>query len=82
MIGDELSESFCLVPSGSEPSLAAQKRENAALKAEIEALQSRLEATERVIQLRKDQDLHLRESIVMARREVSIMIKWRRRGVV
>ncbi|KAJ8699858.1 hypothetical protein PTI98_002937 [Pleurotus ostreatus] len=68
-VGDELSESFCLVPSGSEPSLAAQKRENAALKAEIEALQSRLEATERVIQLRKDQDLHLRESIVMARRE-------------
>ncbi|PFH52376.1 hypothetical protein AMATHDRAFT_74173 [Amanita thiersii Skay4041] len=67
--GDELSESFCLVSTAVEPSLTALKRENARLKTEADATQKRLEAMERVIQLRKEQDLQLRESIFLATRE-------------
>jgi hypothetical protein len=46
------------------------RKDNAMLKADVEALQKRLAAAERALQLRKDQDQHLRDSIFMARREV------------
>jgi cell division protein FtsB len=64
---DDLSESFCVVPSDS--SVNVLKAENASLKAKIEALKSQLAATERVLKVRKEQDQQLRDSIVMARRE-------------
>lgn len=68
--GDHLSESFCLIPSGDEPSPAALKKENTSLRAETAALQKRLKATERMLQMRKEQDVHLRDSIFQATREV------------
>ncbi|KAL0947137.1 hypothetical protein HGRIS_013268 [Hohenbuehelia grisea] len=67
--GDDLSESFYMIPGGVDPSPAALKRENVILKADIDSLQTRLEAAERMLQLRKEQDQQLRDSIVMARRE-------------
>jgi uncharacterized protein YhaN len=69
-VGDELSESFCLIPSGSDPTPSSLKKENANLKAQIETIQKQLAATERVLKLRKEQDQQLKESIVLARREV------------
>ncbi|KAF8633751.1 hypothetical protein AX17_004406 [Amanita inopinata Kibby_2008] len=67
--GDEMSESFCLIPTGPELLPTALKRDNARLKAEAEVMQKRLETMERVIQLRKEQDLQLRDSIFQATRE-------------
>ncbi|KII88963.1 hypothetical protein PLICRDRAFT_53460 [Plicaturopsis crispa FD-325 SS-3] len=67
--GDDSSESFCMIPSGSDPSPSTLKKENAALKAEMNAMRQRLTATERIMQLRKEQDQQLKDSIVMARRE-------------
>ncbi|RDB24119.1 hypothetical protein Hypma_008789 [Hypsizygus marmoreus] len=67
--GDDLTESFLVIPSGNEPSPATLKKENATLKLEADSLKKRLEATERVLQLRKEQDLQLRESIVQATKE-------------
>jgi hypothetical protein len=70
--GDHLSESFCLIPSGDEPSPAALKKENTSLRAETAALQKRLKATERMLQMRKEQDVQLRDSIFQATREVCL----------
>ncbi|KAF8232363.1 hypothetical protein L208DRAFT_1397567 [Tricholoma matsutake] len=67
--GNELSESFYLIPSGRESSSADLKQQNAQLRLEIEAMQKRLETTERILQLRKEQDLQLRDSIFQATRE-------------
>ncbi|KAF8985621.1 hypothetical protein BDQ17DRAFT_1315583 [Cyathus striatus] len=67
--GDELSESFLLISSEPEPSSTTLKRENTVLKSELAVMQKRLEATERVLQLRKEQDLQLRDSIFQATRE-------------
>lgn len=50
------------------------KKENVALKAEIELTQKRLEASERVLQMRKEQDMQLRESIVQASKEVNLFL--------
>jgi hypothetical protein len=44
--------------------------ENDTLKNDLGALQKRLATTERILQLRKEQDQQLKDSIVMARREV------------
>ncbi|KAH7916013.1 hypothetical protein BJ138DRAFT_1140485 [Hygrophoropsis aurantiaca] len=66
---DELSESFCLIPSGSDPSPLVLKRENLSLKAEVETMRQRLLTTERILQMRKEQDQQLRDSIVMARHQ-------------
>ncbi|KAF8969806.1 hypothetical protein BDZ97DRAFT_1792699 [Flammula alnicola] len=67
--GDDLSGSFFLIPSGSETSPAVLKKENEALKAEVSSTKSRLETAERILKLRKEQDMHLRDSIFMATRE-------------
>ena len=74
--GDDLSGSFCLIPSGPEPSSSTLKKENISLKTELASMKSRLETTERMLRLRKEQDLHLRDSIFMATREV-LSFLWR-----
>lgn len=71
--GNELSESFYMIPSDSEPSRSALKKENGSLKQELEAMSKRLAAAERIMQLRKEQDQQLRESIVMARHQVILL---------
>ena len=68
--GDDLSGSFCLIPSGPEPSSSTLRKENTSLKTELASMKSRLETAERILKLRKEQDLQLRDSIFMATREV------------
>lgn len=70
LLGDDLSGSFFLIPSGPDASLAALKRENDRLKSEISTSRNRLEAAEQILKLRKEQDMQLRDSIFMATREV------------
>ncbi|KAJ3830025.1 hypothetical protein F5880DRAFT_1469342, partial [Lentinula raphanica] len=65
--GDDLSGSFYVIPS--ESSFASLKKENSTLRVELERTQKRLEATEKVLQMRKEQDTQLRESIVQASKE-------------
>ncbi|KDQ59448.1 hypothetical protein JAAARDRAFT_33011 [Jaapia argillacea MUCL 33604] len=66
----DLTESFCLIPSSSsEPPISVLKKENASLKAEIEGMQQRLAATEKMLKIRCEQDQHLRDSILLARKE-------------
>lgn len=67
-----MSESFYLVPTDSGVPQAALKRENVKLKTEMESMRKRLEVMERAIQLRKEQDMQLRDSIFQATREVGI----------
>jgi len=67
--GDDLSGSFFLIPPGPEPSSSSLKKENISLKTELASMKSRLEATERILKLRKEQDSQLRDSIFMATRE-------------
>ncbi|KAF8638503.1 hypothetical protein AX16_010486 [Volvariella volvacea WC 439] len=66
---EDMSESFYVIPGSNEPSQRQLKQENKALKMEVEALRKKLETAERIIQLRKDQDKNLRESILQATRE-------------
>ncbi|KIK59694.1 hypothetical protein GYMLUDRAFT_226524 [Collybiopsis luxurians FD-317 M1] len=66
-LGDDLSGSFYVIPS--ESTMTALKKENTLLKAEMESIQKRLETTERVLHLRKEQDMQLRDSIVQASKE-------------
>ncbi|KAG5354168.1 hypothetical protein C0989_003681 [Termitomyces sp. Mn162] len=68
-LGDELSESFFVVPSGNEPSPMMLKKENSRLNLEAEAMKKRIEALEKTIHLRKEQDIQLRDSIVQATKE-------------
>lgn len=68
--GNDLSESFCMIPSDSERPRSDLKKENVSLKQDLEAMSKRLTAAERIMQLRKEQDQQLREIIVMARHQV------------
>jgi len=63
------SDSFCFIPSKSEPSPSALKEENKTLRSELEGTQKRLESAERMLKLRQEQDQQLRENIAVARRE-------------
>jgi len=63
------SDSFCFIPSKSEPSQLALKEENSILRSELEGMKKRLENTERMLKLRQEQDQQLRENIAVARRE-------------
>ncbi|KAF5358082.1 hypothetical protein D9756_001840 [Leucocoprinus leucothites] len=65
--GDDLSESFLVIPTGSEPGVL--RKENAALKVELANMQRKLEMAEKVLQLREKQDQQLRDSIYQAKRE-------------
>ncbi|KAJ6546464.1 hypothetical protein DFH09DRAFT_643900 [Mycena vulgaris] len=67
--GDELTESFFLIPSSSTSSPPTLKQDNASLKLEVDILKKRLEATERILQLRREQDAQLRDSIFQASKE-------------
>ncbi|CAK5277774.1 unnamed protein product [Mycena citricolor] len=64
--GDELAESFYLIPSSAEPTAIELKQENASLTLEIEVLKKRLENVEQAYQKK---DAHLRDSIYMATKE-------------
>lgn len=64
------SDSFCFIPSKSEPSQLALKEENITLRSELEGMKKRLENAERMLKLRQEQDQQLRENIAVARREV------------
>jgi hypothetical protein len=61
------SDSFCFIPSKSEPSQLAIKEENSILRS---GMKKRLENAERMLKLRQEQDQQLRENIAVARREV------------
>lgn len=74
MTGDDLSESFCLIPFESEPGTSALVKENVSLKQEVDEMQRRLCEAERVLQMRKEQDQLLRDSIVMARHQVGLTL--------
>jgi DNA repair exonuclease SbcCD ATPase subunit len=63
------SDSFCFIPSKSEPSPSALKEENNTLRSDLEAMQKRLESAERMLKLRQEHDQQLRENIAVARRE-------------
>lgn len=63
------SDSFCFIPSKSEPSQSALKEENSTLRSELEGMKKRLENAERMLKLRQEQDQQLRENIALARRE-------------
>ncbi|KIY51115.1 hypothetical protein FISHEDRAFT_38010, partial [Fistulina hepatica ATCC 64428] len=72
--GDELSESFLVIPSGQESNPAVLRKENAVLKAEIEVMKKQLQRTEHVIQMRREQDMQLRDSVYQATREAQRLI--------
>jgi len=67
--GDHLTESFFLIPSSSGSSPQNLNQDNAALRVEVDVLKRRLEATERALQLRREQDVQLRDSIFQATKE-------------
>ncbi|EIN03628.1 hypothetical protein PUNSTDRAFT_123217 [Punctularia strigosozonata HHB-11173 SS5] len=70
---DDLAESFCLIPSTSESPPASPavllRKENAQLKEDLTRVQKQLEAAERIMKMRREQDAQLRESMMMARKE-------------
>ncbi|KIP04757.1 hypothetical protein PHLGIDRAFT_129299 [Phlebiopsis gigantea 11061_1 CR5-6] len=66
---DDMADSFCMVPSKADPPVSALKQENAVLKAQLEEERKRLAHAEKMLKQRKEQDNHLRESIMMARKE-------------
>lgn len=65
-----MADSFCLIPSKSEPSLNTLKKENLTLKADLEETQKQLALAERTLKQKKEQDMQLRDSIMLARKEV------------
>ena len=67
---DDMADSFCLIPSKSEPSAASLKEENASLKAELEKQRQQLVNMEAALKARQEQDQQLRDSIMLARKEV------------
>lgn len=67
---DDMADSFCLIPSKSEPSLSILKKENVTLKADLDEAQKQLALAERTLKQRKEQDMQLRDSIMLARKEV------------
>jgi hypothetical protein len=73
LLDDDLAESFFLIPTSSEGKKAAPnslQKENDALKAEVETLRKRVADQEKALRARIDQDRELRDSIVVAKREV------------
>ncbi|TFK90928.1 hypothetical protein K466DRAFT_563225 [Polyporus arcularius HHB13444] len=66
---DDMADSFCLIPSKADPSIASLKEENATLKAELEKQQQQLAKMELALKARQEQDQQLRDSIMLARKE-------------
>ncbi|THH33979.1 hypothetical protein EUX98_g335 [Antrodiella citrinella] len=66
---DNMADSFCLIPSKSEPTSSTLTKENLALRAELEEAQKQLASANRILKQRQEQDLQLRDSIMLARKE-------------
>ncbi|KAI8998830.1 hypothetical protein BD414DRAFT_476201 [Trametes punicea] len=66
---DDMADSFCLIPSKSDPSMASLKEENLALRAELERQKQQLANMELALKARQEQDQQLRDSIMLARKE-------------
>ncbi|KAI0670596.1 hypothetical protein C8Q78DRAFT_975681, partial [Trametes maxima] len=66
---DDMADSFCLIPSKSDPSMASLKAENAALRAELEKQRQQFANMELALKMRQEQDQQLRDSIMLARKE-------------
>lgn len=73
MPGEDLTESFFMIEA-TEP--AHLKKENKKLKEELEMTQKRLETMDRIVQMRKDRDMQLQESIHIARKHVRISVNY------
>lgn len=71
-----MADSFCLIPSKADPSAASLKEENAALKAELEKQRQQLANMELALKVRQEQDLQLRDSIMLARKEVRLLLPY------
>lgn len=67
-----MSDSFCMIPAKGDPSVASLKEENATLKAELEKQQQQLVNMEAALKARQEQDQQLRDSIMVARKEVRL----------
>ena len=65
-----MADSFCLIPSKSDPTVASLKEENDSLKSELEKQRQQLANMEMALKARQEQDQHLRDSIMIARKEV------------
>jgi hypothetical protein len=70
---DGMVDSFLMIPSKADAPASVLKQENAVLKAQLEEERKRLAIAERMLKQRQEQDQHLRESIMLARKEVSIV---------
>ncbi|KAI0646847.1 hypothetical protein C8Q79DRAFT_956667 [Trametes meyenii] len=66
---DDMADSFCLIPSKSDPSMASLKEENAVLRAELEKQRQQFANMELALKMRQEQDQQLRDSIMLARKE-------------
>ena len=77
-----MADSFCLIPSKDDPSMASLKAENATLKAELEQQQLQLAKMEKALKARQEQDQQLRDSIMIARKEVSTSLRHSLRRVL
>ncbi|KAL7283224.1 hypothetical protein ACG7TL_002651 [Trametes sanguinea] len=73
---DEMADSFCLIPAKSDPTMASLKEENAALKAELEKQKQQLANMELALKARQEQDQQLRDSIMIARKEVRYLTRY------
>lgn len=69
-----MADSFCLIPSKSDPTVATLKEENATLKAELDKQRQQLAKMELALKVRQEQDQQLRDSIMVARKEVGFSI--------
>ena len=70
-------DDFCFVPSASSSDLSSStrlKRENVELKSKLEAMEKQMNAVKRQIKLRNEQDQHLRDNIMLARKEVRLLV--------
>ncbi|EJD05997.1 uncharacterized protein FOMMEDRAFT_18216 [Fomitiporia mediterranea MF3/22] len=65
-------DDFCFIPSTSSSDLSSStklKKENAELKLKLENMEKQMGAVRRQITLRNEQDQHLRDNIMLARKE-------------
>lgn len=68
---DDMADSFCLIPSKADPSVVSLKEENTQLKAELEKQRQQFASMEMALKARQEKDQQLRDSIMLARKEVS-----------
>ncbi|KAH9854038.1 hypothetical protein C2E23DRAFT_819290 [Lenzites betulinus] len=66
---DDMADSFCLIPSKADPTMASLKEENEALRAELEKQRQQFANMELALKVRQEQDQQLRDSIMVARKE-------------